>query len=214
MSAAKSNRQNNSGKQPEPGGCTAKVKLNTNGKPVGTTVRPGQRKPYRKATLEEQARRVEYVAHLLVKEKTRCEIHRLVKHKFDIEYLQCDLTYVKRAKEWLKARCSITAAQAKMKGLNVLVDILRKGSNGDRLRAERRLAEIFGYDAPRKMEVTGKDGEPMVLANAPVRILWPHETSTAEVGGNGRGESTQIEDETGQAVANVRGCGKECMAAR
>ena len=168
--------------------------VNAKGRLVGTTIRPGQRKPYRKATLEEQARRVEYVAHLLVAERTRCEIHRLVKHKFDIEYLQCDLTYVKRAKEWLKARCSITTAQAKMKGLNVLLDILRKGSNGDRLRAERRLAEIFGYDAPQRMEVSGRGGEPIVLADAPLTILWPHETCVAEVGGNGHAGQEQVQD--------------------
>lgn len=168
-----------------------------NGRQKGTIVRPGQRKPFRKATARQIQERIEFVADLIVKEKTRCEIHRAVRRKYDIEYLNCDLIYVKRAREWLRDRCAITAAQAKSKGLNVLVDVLRTGNNSERLKAERRLAEVFGYDAPRRMEVTGKDGEPLLaerpFKNVPTEELIrlaEQESRAVEAGnggGNGRG---------------------------
>jgi hypothetical protein len=170
-------------------------KGNGSRKAKGGIIRPGQRKPFIKGTARQIQERVEFVAGLLVKEKTRTEIHRAVRRKFNIEYLQCDLTYVKRAKEWLVERCNITAAQAKSKGLNVLVDVLRTGTNGERLKAERRLAEVFGYDAPRRMEVTGRDGEPLLkerpFRNVPteelIRLAESESREADAVAGNGGG---------------------------
>lgn len=158
-------------------------------------IRPGQRKPFRKATARQIQERIEFVADLIVKEKTRCEIHRAVKRRYNVEYLNCDLIYVKRAREWLRERCNITAAQAKSKGLNVLVDVLRTGNNSERLKAERRLAEVFGYDAPRRMEVTGKDGEPLLkerpFRNVPteelIRLAEAESREADAVAGNGGG---------------------------
>jgi hypothetical protein len=158
------------------------------------TVRPGQRTPYRKATAEEVQERIEFTADLILKEKPRCEIHRILKRKWGLHWTTIDSMYVLRARKWLMERCNITVAQAKSKGLNVLIDVLRTGNNSERLKAERRLAEVFGYDAPRKMEVTGRDGEPLVnerpFKSVPTEelIRLAHEESRGVIGaheGNG-----------------------------
>jgi hypothetical protein len=170
-------------------------KGNGSHKAKGGIIRPGQKKPYRKASQKEIQERIEYVADLLVKEKTRCEIHRICKRKWDLHWVTIDSMYIIRAKRWLVERCSITAAQAKSKGLNVLVDVLRTGNNSERLKAERRLAEVFGYDAPRRMEVTGKDGEPLLkerpFRNVPteelIRLAEAESREADAVAGNGGG---------------------------
>jgi hypothetical protein len=140
------------------------------------TVRPGQRTPYRKATAEEVQERIEFTADLILKEKPRCEIHRILKRKWG-HWTTIDSMYVLRARKWLME-----------------LDVLRTGNNSERLKAERRLAEVFGYDAPRKMEVTGRDGEPLVnerpFKSVPTEelIRLAHEESRGVIGaheGNG-----------------------------
>jgi len=126
-------------------------------------VRPGQRTPFRKATQEEIERRVEYCAKLMVPGlKTKTEIHDAMRRKYGLHWVTVDQLYIIRAEKWLRERAEITAARAKRTGVNVLLDIMRTGTNGERLRAERALAEIYGYNAPRRHEVTGADGKPLV----------------------------------------------------
>jgi len=134
---------------------------NLTGKTVVTPegkIRPGNCHPIKKSTLEQQAKIVERVAQLIVRRATRTEIHDAVRQEFGIQYLQCDLTYVKRANEMLRKQASMTLDQAKKVGVNVLLDVLRDGKPSERIAAESRLADIFGYNAPRRTELTGADG--------------------------------------------------------
>jgi hypothetical protein len=59
-------------------------------------VRPGQRKPYVKATRQQIDERRGYVARLLRAGKTKTQIHHAVREKFGVEWRQCD-----RAIAWL-----------------------------------------------------------------------------------------------------------------
>jgi len=59
-------------------------------------IRPGQRKPYFKATRQQIDERIGYVARLLRAGKTKSKIHSAVREKFGIEWRQCD-----RATAWL-----------------------------------------------------------------------------------------------------------------
>lgn len=53
-------------------------------------IRPGQRKPYIKATRQQIDERRGYVARLLDAGATKTEIHRAVRQRFNIEWRQCD----------------------------------------------------------------------------------------------------------------------------
>ncbi len=61
--------------------------MNTKNPPV---IRPGQRKPYVKATRLQIDERRGYVARLLDAGATKTEIHRAVRQRFNIEWRQCD----------------------------------------------------------------------------------------------------------------------------
>jgi hypothetical protein len=58
--------------------------------PNSPIIRPGQRKPYVKATREQIDERRGYVARLLDAGATKTEIHRAVRQRFNIEWRQCD----------------------------------------------------------------------------------------------------------------------------
>jgi hypothetical protein len=66
-------------------------------------IRPGQRKPYRKATRKQVDRRVGYIARLLRAGRTKTQIHRAVREKIQIEWRQCDRYMASaRARIWTK----------------------------------------------------------------------------------------------------------------
>ena len=54
------------------------------------TIRPGQRKPYVKATRQQIDQRRGFVARMLHAGKTKLQIHRAVREKFSVEWRQCD----------------------------------------------------------------------------------------------------------------------------
>jgi predicted phage gp36 major capsid-like protein len=53
-------------------------------------IRPGQRKPYIKATRQQIDQRRGFVARMLDAGKTKSQIHRAVREKFNVEWRQCD----------------------------------------------------------------------------------------------------------------------------
>jgi hypothetical protein len=58
--------------------------------PKPPITRPGQRKPYVKATRQQIDERRGYVARLLRAGKTKTQIHQAVRKKFSVEWRQCD----------------------------------------------------------------------------------------------------------------------------
>ena len=54
------------------------------------TIRPGQYKPYVKATRRQIDERIGYVARLLRVGRTKTQIHRAVRARFNVEWRQCD----------------------------------------------------------------------------------------------------------------------------
>jgi hypothetical protein len=53
-------------------------------------IRPGQCKPYAKATRQQIDERIGYVARLLRDGRSKFQIHRAVRWRFNIEWRQCD----------------------------------------------------------------------------------------------------------------------------
>jgi hypothetical protein len=53
-------------------------------------IRPGQRKPYVKATRQQIDQRRGFIARMLDAGKTKLQIHRAVRGQFNVEWRQCD----------------------------------------------------------------------------------------------------------------------------
>ena len=53
-------------------------------------IRPGQRKPYVKATRQQINERLGFVARWLRAGRTKFQIHRAVREKYGVEWRQCD----------------------------------------------------------------------------------------------------------------------------
>ncbi len=53
-------------------------------------IRPGQRKPYVKATRQQIDERIGYITRLLRAGKTKTQIHQEVRERFNVEWRQCD----------------------------------------------------------------------------------------------------------------------------
>lgn len=58
--------------------------------PKPPIIRPGQRKPYVKATRQQLDERTGFVARLLRAGNTKTQIHRAVREHFNVEWRQCD----------------------------------------------------------------------------------------------------------------------------
>jgi hypothetical protein len=58
--------------------------------PEQPVVRPGQRKPYVKATRQQIDGRIGFVSRLLRTGKSKTQIHRAVRENFNVEWRQCD----------------------------------------------------------------------------------------------------------------------------
>lgn len=142
----------------------------------GTTIRKGNRRPYKRAPYSEINLRIAAIALLVRKGLTNFQIHDLACPKYDISWQQCDV-YIRKSKEYLKERAGISVEQAKNKGLDMLLDRMEKGNDGIKLAAERRVSEIMGYNAPTKIAPTTPDGtepyQPLVIAVNPEELPKP-----------------------------------------
>ena len=58
--------------------------------PKPSVIRPGQRKPYVKATRQQIDQRRGSVARMLHAGKTKTQIHRAIRQQFNVEWRQCD----------------------------------------------------------------------------------------------------------------------------
>ena len=155
-------------------------------------------KPFKKATNAQVEIMTEHVAELMVNQMSKFDIHRAMEKRFKLGWRQVD-RYMTRAKTLLVKRASITRDQAREGGVNLLLDLIRTGDSNVKLKAERRLGEIFGYNAPAEHRITTPVGMPLQtedltpapkipkaklneILNALMRI-----PEKATMGGNGNG---------------------------
>ncbi len=183
----------------------SKPPLNTTGKAVvtsdGSKIRNGQRRPYRRSTLEQKQRITEFVADLLVHCARTSEIHDAVRREFDRHWVTAN-AYIVRAKQYLQQQAAMSADEAKSKGVHVLLRVMQEGKPSERVAAERRLSEIYGYNAPSRSELSGPGGAPLNAVVAPqvsvVIVDNGREVKQVEAGDNGR-VVPQIEERKDQA---------------
>ncbi len=143
-------------KDKPPKNLTGKTIVTPQGK-----VRNGQRKPFKKANLKEQAEIIDFVANMLIRQASRYEIHKAVESQFGKSWDQTDRSYVTRAKEQIRKATNITKDQAREIGLGVLLDVVKTEKGNVRVNAERRLSEIFGYNSPTQHRIGDPSGQPI-----------------------------------------------------
>lgn len=182
---------------------------NTTGKTVNG-VRNGQRKPFKKATRVEVEQRVEWLAEYLADKPlaSRTEIHRVMRERYDINWWVTDLIYLNRAREILSKRANMTKQEAKELGVNLLIKLAKSGRDQIKVAAEKRLGEIYGYNAPTHVRVGDPNGKPMaptVIAPT-VQFIFPQNSrrdaqaviSTNGNGHNGNGHIKAIAEHNGE----------------
>ena len=114
-------------------------------------IRPDQKKLFVKCTAEQKEERVEFVSQMLARQFRPSEIKKAVRLKYNIAFREC-ARYMACARLLLAKQSQMSKEDAKSIGVNVLLDVLRTGTPHDRISAVRTLAEIFGYNAPTKIE--------------------------------------------------------------
>src|SRR5579872_7184042 len=132
-------------------------------KPKKTPViRRGQKKPFRKAPAAEIELRIEWLAKEMVLNPalTRYGIHEKMCPRYNLDWRTVDVIYINRARKLLKDRARMTTEEARRIGVNLLIDIICNGTPREKLAAEHRLAEVFGYNQPRQSVVSGPAGGP------------------------------------------------------
>ena len=146
-------------------------------KPPG--IRPGQKTPFRKATDEEKSERVEWLANQFAGNPllTNGAAKKLMATRYRLKHRQI-AEYIARARNCLDVRANMSKSAAKEIGVNALLNILAKEKGSVVVQAERRLSEIFGYNAPaivqnRLADAQGKPFSPTAIAPI-VRFIIPH----------------------------------------
>jgi len=159
---------------------------NLTGKTIVTPkgkIRPGNRVPLKKATLEEMEERIDFCLKLLIRGATKMEIHKAMADKYGLHYLTTDIIYVKRAKKLRQERANISTGELRDFVITNLLDVAKVGKDAQRVSACSELIDIGGFRAPRRTELTGAEGGPLVTSNQDIVIVWPHEG--VENNGNG-----------------------------
>lgn len=139
----------------------AKPQTNTTGRAVNG-VRPGQRRPFRKATNAEVQRRTEWLALKLAIQPTlkEGEIKAMMRAEYGLQW-QRSLQYITRAKALIKDHANISHEQAKRIGVIALLDMIQNETGAQRTSAIRLWIDVFGLDAPKQMRVGDPDGQPL-----------------------------------------------------
>jgi hypothetical protein len=139
-------------------------------------VRPGQRRPFRKATNAEVQRRTEWLALKLAIQPTlkEGEIKAMMRAEYGLQW-QRSLQYITRAKALIKDHANVSREQAKQIAVTALLDMIQNETGVQRTAAIRLWIDVFGLDAPRQMRVGDPDGKPLVptVVAPKVQFIFP-----------------------------------------
>ncbi len=130
-----------------------------NGKGI---IRPGQKTPFRKAGHLEVSERIDWLVDYFRQFWTasRFDIHKVMCKRYRLSWRQVD-NYIACAKERLRKEAEITPQQAKRVGVAALNRLLESKSEQIVAKAVTVHADIFGYKAPARTELTGARGGPV-----------------------------------------------------
>lgn len=126
-------------------------------------VRPGQKKPYKKASLDEIEERIAEVEMMLGRHARKGQIHRFIKDKYGVEWRTVDI-YIARARVNLLERLRQTKENHRCQSLALYEEILLTGNPREKILAQERIDKLLGLEAPRSIAVGGIEG------SAPIKI--------------------------------------------
>ena len=123
----------------------------------------------KKATNEVIEQRVDLIADYLRENplSTRGKIHKRFCGKFKLHWVTVD-RYVIRARNILRKQANVKLEDGRVMGLGVLYNLLNDKNHGIRVKAETRMADILGYNAPTQTRIGSPDGSPL-----PATIINP-----------------------------------------
>ena len=124
-------------------------------------VRPGNRKVYKRATLDEVERRVVFVRGLLARRAYKSEIKHILFARYSVGHRQAE-RLMARARAMLREEANVSLDQARQDSVALYVSLIRD-TDDDRIRliAQARLDAIFGVLAAPRAPVNS-DGSPAV----------------------------------------------------
>ena len=131
------------------------------------------RKPYVKPTQEELAERVSFVNDMLVEGRSKGEIIKTVKARYDVSTRSVE-SYLARARDANLKATDKTREEWRAEQLKKYLDISNNPEvqDRDRLKALERIDKIIGLEqhAPYNVQLTGKDGGPIQQQVATVNV--------------------------------------------
>ncbi len=136
-------------------------------------IRAGQTKPFVKATLEEQAERIELVEGLLGQGARTGQIKRALKTQYGLEHAQ-SMVYIGRARDNIRKRFGKNREAHRADSFafyEAMATATSKATPIVKLRARQRIDELLGLDAPHRTELSGIEGQPIpvhVKTNDPI----------------------------------------------
>lgn len=170
----------------------AKHPKNLTGKTIVTPegkIRPGNRKPMKKATLEQMEERIDFCLKLLIRGATTAEIHKAMADRFDIHWRTIDDIYIVRARKLRQERAGISNGEARDFVITNLLDVVKTEKGSVRVSACAQLSEIFGCYAPKHHRFADPDGKalaPAIIAPV-VNFIIPDNGRGIVAGANGNG---------------------------
>lgn len=125
-------------------------------------IRPGNNRPYHKATLVEQEERIDFCLKLLIRDASKALIHKAMQDKYNLDWRTVDDIYIVRAQKLRILFSAITQGEMRDIIITRLREILRTGKDGQVIAACNSLMEIYGLKAPTRVEQGGiPGGEPI-----------------------------------------------------
>ena len=143
--------------------------------PDGKKVRPNNRNPFKKSTLEEQEQRIDFCLKLLIRGFSKAEIHKAMSEKYNIHWRTIDDIYIVRAEKLRRERAAISSGDMRDTIITTLLDCLKTEKGNVRINASDKLALIFGCYAPRQTHVTTPVGQPFQMEDLTDNPTLPKE---------------------------------------
>jgi len=119
-----------------------------------TSTRPSKKKPV-KPSAEELRDRVEFTVFLLSRRLYKCDIKRILKKRYNVEFRACE-DYLARARKILLEDTGRTREQHRIESLRLYESIVAGDGSSvrDILHAQERIDKLLGLEAPQKHDVT------------------------------------------------------------
>ena len=127
-----------------------------------------------KPTNEEKEKRIETILEVISNQPkiSRFQLHKLFCKKWDVCWTTID-RYLIQAREELKKRLQTPPEEFKSNAVAFYESIISSPveKTADRVKAQENLCALLGIKAPKRTELTGADGTPLVQNQVAIQVL-------------------------------------------